>query len=71
MSDPMQAPLTEITTLVDAASAEPACRLANRALATAGEVRCPVCHQIIPPEHIGPKLHCRRCGYLESCCNPI
>lgn len=36
-----------------------------------GEVRCPVCHHIVPPEHIGYKLHCRRCGYLESCCNPI
>jgi Zn finger protein HypA/HybF involved in hydrogenase expression len=36
-----------------------------------GEVRCPVCHHLVPPEHIGYKLHCRRCGYLESCCNPI
>ncbi|MCS6776543.1 MAG: hypothetical protein RMJ43_01130 [Chloroherpetonaceae bacterium] len=36
-----------------------------------GEVRCPVCYQIIPPEHLGHKMHCRRCGYLESCCNPI
>lgn len=39
--------------------------------ATPGEVRCPVCHHLVPPEHIGYKLHCRRCGYLESCCNPI
>lgn len=36
-----------------------------------GEVRCPICYQIIPPEHFGRKLHCRRCGYLESCCNPL
>jgi hypothetical protein len=50
---------------------EPACRLASMALAVAGEVRCPVCHQIVPPEQIGYKLHCRRCGYLESCCNPF
>ena len=38
---------------------------------TPGEVRCPVCYHIMPPEQIGYKLHCRRCGYLESCCNPI
>ncbi len=50
---------------------EPACRLAGIALAVAGEVRCPVCHHLVPPEHIGYKLHCRRCGYLESCCNPF
>ncbi|HZT43362.1 MAG TPA: hypothetical protein VFA07_14435 [Chthonomonadaceae bacterium] len=36
-----------------------------------GEVRCPVCYHIVPPEQIGYKLHCRRCGYLESCCNPL
>lgn len=42
--------------------------LANR---TPGEVRCPVCFQLVSPEHIGYKLHCRKCGYLESCCNPI
>lgn len=39
--------------------------LANR---TPGEVRCPVCSHLVPPEHIGYKLHCRNCGYLESCC---
>ncbi|HLK56507.1 MAG TPA: hypothetical protein VKU00_08085 [Chthonomonadaceae bacterium] len=50
---------------------EPSCHLSALANATPGEVRCPVCHQIVPPEHIGYKLHCRRCGYLESCCNPI
>jgi hypothetical protein len=50
---------------------EPACRLASIALAVAGEVRCPVCHHPVPAEHIGYKLHCRRCGYLESCCNPV
>jgi hypothetical protein len=45
---------------------------ANSAAANVvGEVRCPVCYHLIPPEQIGYKLHCRRCGYLESCCNPI
>ena len=36
-----------------------------------GEVRCPVCYHLVPPEQMGYKLHCRRCGYLESCCNPL
>ena len=49
----------------------PPCRLNGDAMEREGEVRCPVCQHIIPPEHIGYKLHCRRCGYLESCCNPI
>lgn len=47
------------------------CRLDFGAFGTPGEIRCPVCHQLVPPEHIGYKLHCRKCGYLESCCNPI
>jgi Zn finger protein HypA/HybF involved in hydrogenase expression len=33
-------------------------------------LRCPVCYHPIPAEQMGAKLHCRRCGYLESCCNP-
>lgn len=33
-------------------------------------LRCPVCYHPIPEEQLGTKLHCRRCGYLESCCNP-
>ena len=32
---------------------------------------CPVCRQVIPPEHLGRKVWCRICGYLESCCNPV
>ena len=52
-------------------SASPDCRLNLTARETEGEVRCPVCHHVVPPEQIGYKLHCRRCGYLESCCNPI
>jgi hypothetical protein len=52
------------------ASVLPACRL-HLAFEREGEIRCPVCHHPVPPEHIGYKLHCRRCGYLESCCNPI
>ena len=31
---------------------------------------CPVCGHEFLPEEIGRKPHCRRCGYLESCCNP-
>ena len=31
---------------------------------------CPVCGNEFLPEEIGKKPHCRRCGYLESCCNP-
>ena len=31
---------------------------------------CPVCGHEFLPEEIGKKPHCRRCGYLESCCNP-
>lgn len=31
---------------------------------------CPVCYAVIPPEHLGRKVWCRWCGYLESCCNP-
>ncbi len=31
---------------------------------------CPVCGREFLPEEIGKKPHCRRCGYLESCCNP-
>ena len=31
---------------------------------------CPVCGKEFLPEEIGKKPHCRRCGYLESCCNP-
>lgn len=27
---------------------------------------CPVCGYEFPPEEIGRKPHCRRCGYLES-----
>jgi hypothetical protein len=52
-------------------SKPPDCRLNLAALEIEGEVRCPVCHHVVPPEQIGYKLHCRRCGYLESCCNPI
>ena len=71
-SDVDQAPeADEARAVLQAGAAEPACRLASIALAVSGEVRCPVCHQLMPPEHIGYKLHCRRCGYLESCCNPI
>lgn len=33
-------------------------------------IRCPICYHPIPLEHMKPKLQCRRCGYLESCCNP-
>ena len=47
------------------------CHLSHIASARPGEVLCPVCHRLIPPEEMGYKLHCRRCGYLESCCNPI
>lgn len=47
------------------------CNLSALANATPGEVRCPVCFSVVPPEHIGYKLHCRKCGYLESCCNPV
>jgi hypothetical protein len=50
---------------------EATCRRALGAFDTPGEIRCPVCHHLVPPEHIGYKLHCRHCGYLESCCNPI
>ena len=31
---------------------------------------CPICGHEFLPEEIGKKPHCRRCGYLESCCNP-
>ncbi len=31
---------------------------------------CPVCGKEFLPDEIGKKPHCRRCGYLESCCNP-
>jgi hypothetical protein len=47
------------------------CPRALTATAREGEIVCPVCYHVIPPEHIGYKLHCRRCGYLESCCNPF
>ncbi len=53
------------------AERSPSCRPSGTAAGTPGEVRCPVCYHLIPPEQIGYKLHCRRCGYLESCCNPI
>jgi hypothetical protein len=35
------------------------------------EYHCPVCHAVIPSEEIGRKVWCKRCGYLESCCNPV
>ncbi|HZO90074.1 MAG TPA: hypothetical protein VFB38_17225 [Chthonomonadaceae bacterium] len=54
----------------DPQAAQPCCQTGYLSQ-TPGEVRCPVCYHLIPPEHIGYKLHCRRCGYLESCCNPI
>ena len=44
-----------------------------REKATAGggtNLFCPVCGHEFLPEEIGKKPHCRRCGYLESCCNP-
>jgi hypothetical protein len=50
---------------------QPSCLSAQDRPAASGEIRCPVCYRTIPPEHIGYKIHCRRCGYLESCCNPI
>lgn len=53
---------------VNPASVCPSSALANR---VPGEVRCPICFHIVPPEHMGYKLRCRRCGYLESCCNPL
>jgi hypothetical protein len=62
------------TQTVQNVHSEPRSRNGNPAyLANAkqGEVLCPVCFAVVPPEHIGYKLHCRRCGYLESCCNPV
>ncbi len=53
---------------------ESACVPYTRDDTTAGDddaYRCPVCQAVIPPEHLGRKVWCRRCGYLESCCNPI
>jgi hypothetical protein len=47
------------------------CPRSLAATAREGEIVCPVCYHGIPPEHIGYKLHCRRCGYLESCCDPL
>jgi NADH pyrophosphatase NudC (nudix superfamily) len=38
--------------------------------ATATGYFCPICGHEFAPEEIGKKPHCRRCGYLESCCNP-
>ncbi|HEX5323850.1 MAG TPA: hypothetical protein VFW40_08700 [Capsulimonadaceae bacterium] len=30
--------------------------------------RCPVCAE--PMTDLYPKPRCRKCGYLQSCCNP-
>ena len=30
--------------------------------------RCPVCAQ--PMTDLYPKPRCKKCGYLQSCCNP-
>jgi len=49
----------------------PFCAASTAWKSVPGEIRCPVCYQLVPPEQIGYKLHCRRCGYLESCCNPL
>jgi len=31
-------------------------------------LRCPVCAE--PMTDLYPKPRCRKCGYLQSCCNP-
>lgn len=66
-SDTIRRPISEDA---QAKSAAQPCHLSHIS-DRPGEVRCPVCHHLVPPEHIGYKLHCRRCGYMESCCNPI
>lgn len=52
-------------------NAKPDCRTALPAGEQDGAYRCPVCQAVIPPEQMGRKVWCRRCGYLESCCNPV
>ena len=46
------------------------CRVA-RSGETDHEYHCPVCHAVIPSEEVGRKVWCKKCGYLESCCNPV
>ena len=50
-------------------AAESPCRLRSTDPDT--EYHCPVCHSVIPSEEIGRKVWCKKCGYLESCCNPV
>jgi len=57
------------------AAAPPPCRLQSGASSTdkpetATNYFCPICRHEFLPDEIGKKPHCRRCGYLESCCNP-
>jgi hypothetical protein len=71
-NQPMSARSEETSSSVPSAPCDAAetCSRSLAATAREGEIVCPVCYHAIPPEHIGYKLHCRRCGYLESCCNP-
>jgi hypothetical protein len=69
MSETTASTSMETTPSCEAERTQDACHFSI--LATPGIVRCPVCFHIVPPEHIGYKLHCRKCGYLESCCNPV
>jgi hypothetical protein len=39
-----------------------------RAINEQNSPRCPVCAE--PMTDLYPKPRCRKCGYLQSCCNP-
>jgi NADH pyrophosphatase NudC (nudix superfamily) len=57
-------------TTVPSPTAAETCRAAASASIPSTGYFCPVCAHEFAPEEIGKKPHCRRCGYLESCCNP-